>query len=115
MARIRRWLALLAAVLVAATLLAGCAPTPSLSIGAVVRNAGALNGTTVVVSGRVRTGGSIFGVGAYQLDDGTGRIWVATRSGAPRPRRTATVVGIVRRMLKVGNLQVLTLSEVSRS
>ena len=37
----------------------------------------------VSVAGRVTDSYGIMGTGAYELDDGTGRIWVATTRGVP--------------------------------
>jgi hypothetical protein len=94
-------------------LLAGCASSP-MSIRSVVKNAGALNGTTVTVQGRVRTGAALFGNGAYQLDDGTATIWVLTRNGTPAANGKRTVDGKVRQALHVGSFQVVGLEEVNR-
>src|SRR5882724_11594849 len=40
-------------------------------------------GKEVGVAGRVTDSYGIAGTGAYELDDGTGRIWVATTRGVP--------------------------------
>ena len=40
-------------------------------------------GKEVGVVGRVTDSYGIMGTGAYELDDGTGRIWVATTRGVP--------------------------------
>ena len=40
-------------------------------------------GKEVGIAGKVTDSYGAMGAGAYQLDDGTGRIWVATRRGVP--------------------------------
>lgn len=40
--------------------------------------------------------------GAYQVDDGTGKIWVTTQNGVPQEGRTVGVKGTVTSGLKVG-------------
>ena len=37
----------------------------------------------VAIAGRVTDSYGVLGQGAYEIDDGTGRIWVATRRGIP--------------------------------
>ena len=37
----------------------------------------------VGIAGRVTDSYGVLGAGAYEIDDGTGRIWVATRTGVP--------------------------------
>jgi hypothetical protein len=40
-------------------------------------------GKEVGIAGRVTNSYGALGTGAYEIDDGTGRIWVATRRGVP--------------------------------
>jgi hypothetical protein len=40
-------------------------------------------GKEVGIAGRVTDSYGVLGAGAYEIDDGTGRIWVATRRGVP--------------------------------
>jgi hypothetical protein len=37
----------------------------------------------VAIVGTVRDSYGVLGTGAYEIDDGTGRLWVATRRGVP--------------------------------
>ena len=37
----------------------------------------------VGIAGRVTDSYGVMGAGAYEIDDGTGKIWVATRRGVP--------------------------------
>jgi hypothetical protein len=49
----------------------------------------------VAVVGRVTDSYGIAGTGAYELDDGTGRIWVATTRGVPSKGSKVGVKGHV--------------------
>ena len=49
----------------------------------------------VAVVGRVTDSYGIMGTGAYELDDGTGRIWVATTRGVPSKGSKVGVKGHV--------------------
>ena len=40
-------------------------------------------GKEVGIAGRVTDSYGVMGAGAYEIDDGTGKIWVATRRGVP--------------------------------
>ncbi|HJR17260.1 MAG TPA: hypothetical protein VJ808_10445, partial [Gemmatimonadales bacterium] len=80
---VRRWTspAPLAGLLL---LLAGCAGvTP---IGELLDNSSRYDGKTVRVEGEVQEGAGALGVGAYQLEDKTGKITVVSDQGSA-PRR----------------------------
>jgi hypothetical protein len=47
---------------------------------------------------------SVLGRGAYQIDDGTGTVWVVTRRGAPRLGARVAVKGRVRDVVNLGDL-----------
>lgn len=49
----------------------------------------------VGVVGRVTDSYGVMGTGAYELDDGTGRIWVATTRGVPSKGSRVAVKGRV--------------------
>jgi hypothetical protein len=52
---------------------------------------GRYRGKEVGIAGRVTDSYGVMGQGAYEIDDGTGRIWVATTRGVPpRGSRVAT-------------------------
>lgn len=56
----------------------------------------------VRLQGDVRESVSFLGHGAYQLDDGTGTIWVISKHGVPRRGARITVHGRIRDVLDVG-------------
>ena len=70
------------AVLIAATLLFTACPSQT-NIAKINRNPDRYRGKEVGIAGRVTDSYGALGVGAYEIDDGTGRMWVATRRGVP--------------------------------
>lgn len=61
----------------------GCAST--VRVGSLLDEPGRYDGKTVRVEGTVKRSAGILGAGAYELDDGTGRIMVIARGqGVPR-------------------------------
>ena len=73
----------LALLLIAGTLLLAACPTRT-SIGRILRDPGRYAGREVSVGGRVSSSFGALGTGVYQLDDGTGQIWVySQRYGVP--------------------------------
>src|SRR5258705_12923301 len=53
-------------------------------------------GKEVGIAGRVTDSYGGLGAGAYEIDDGTGRIWVATRRGVPSRGAHVGAKGYVR-------------------
>jgi hypothetical protein len=73
----------LALLLIAGTLLLAACPTRT-SIGRILRDPGRYAGREVSVGGRVSSSFGALGTGVYQLDDGTGQLWVySQRYGVP--------------------------------
>jgi hypothetical protein len=73
----------LALLLIAGTLLLAACPTRT-NIGRILRDPGRYAGREVAVGGRVSSSFGALGTGVYQLDDGTGQIWVySQRYGVP--------------------------------
>jgi len=73
----------LALLLIAGTLLLAACPTRT-SIGKILRDPGRYAGREVAVGGRVSNSFGALGTGVYQVDDGTGEIWVySQRYGVP--------------------------------
>jgi len=70
------------AVLIAATLLFTACPSQT-NIAKINRNPDRYRNKEVGIAGRVTDSYGAMGVGAYEIDDGTGRMWVATRRGVP--------------------------------
>ncbi len=92
MRKLRRVFALLA--LVAATIsLAGC--PRGTTIGEINSDPGRFRDKEVAIKGRVVTSFGVAGEGAYELDDGTGRIWVIS-SGGGVPSQGAKVRAVGR-------------------
>ncbi len=58
----------------------------------------------VRIEGTVTESYSVLGKGAYQLADGTGRIWIVSQSGVPRKGAQVSVKGKVREAFDVGGL-----------
>ena len=65
----------------------------------------------VGIVGRVTDSYGIMGQGAYELDDGTGRIWVATRRGVPSKGARVGVKGNVINGLSFGGRSFGTVLE----
>lgn len=80
-------------LLIAATLiLTACPPTPT--IGEINANPGKYAGKEVGVQGTVDQNAGFLGTGAYQIDDGTGKIWILSQGfGVPGKGARVKVVG----------------------
>jgi hypothetical protein len=61
----------------------------------------------VGLKGHVVKSASVLGRGAYQLDDGTGTIWVVAGKGVPREGARVVVRGKVRDVVDLGSLIAL--------
>ena len=73
----------LALLLVAGTMLLAACPTRT-SIERILRDPGRYSGREVAIGGRVSNSFGALGTGVYQVDDGTGEIWVySQRYGVP--------------------------------
>jgi hypothetical protein len=58
----------------------------------------------VGVEGNVVQSYSVLGNGAYQVDDGTGKLWVVSKSGVPRKGARVGVKGRVRDGFDLGSV-----------
>src|SRR6267378_1443979 len=79
-------------VLVGAMVLTACSETTISKINA---DPARYKNKEVGVVGRVTDSYGIMGAGTYELDDGTGRIWVATTRGVPAKGSRVGVKGHV--------------------
>ena len=79
-------------VILAATLLAGCAPV---TIGRINADPSRFRNRTVRVTGNVTNSVGLMGKGGYQLEDATGKIYVISGSGVPSRGSRVTVTGRV--------------------
>jgi hypothetical protein len=83
----------LAAVAFASVLLAGCGAT---KIGKILDNPGRYQNRDVAVEGTVTAAAGAYVAGGYQVDDGTGKIYVVSiGSGVPRKGAKVRVKGRV--------------------
>ena len=91
-----------ASLLVAAVLLlAGCPPRES--IETINRDPGRFHGREVTVAGRVVNSFALLGEGVYEIDDGTGRLWVfGGKYGVPGRSAGVAVTGRIEEGLNVG-------------
>jgi hypothetical protein len=71
----------LVAILVGTLLLTAC-PSQT-TISKINADPGRYRGKEIGIAGRVTNSYGFLGNGAYELDDGTGKIWVATKRGVP--------------------------------
>jgi hypothetical protein len=69
-------------VLIGGALLFTACPSQT-NIAKINRNPDHYRNKEVGIAGRVTDSYGVMGAGAYEIDDGTGRIWVATRRGVP--------------------------------
>ena len=67
----------------------------------------------VVVVGRVTDSYGVLGTGAYEIDDGTGRIWVAATRGVPARGSRVGVKGRVHSGLTISGRNFGTIIEES--
>ena len=80
-------------VIVGALLTTGC-PTHE-TISRIKADPGRYANRDVTVAGRVTNAYGALGRGAFELDDGTGKIWVATQRGVPAKGSSVDVTGKV--------------------
>ena len=70
----------------------------------------------VGIVGKVVKSYSVMGNGFYQVDDGTGKLWVVSKTGVPREGARVAVKGKIRDGFNLGDLgSVLKLPEAVRS
>lgn len=101
----RTYLNILAAILlVAVVVLAGCSEKRT-KISSILDHPDSYVNREVLVGGRVTKTYTvnllIAEPGAYQIDDGTGRIWVTTKNGVPEEGRNVGLKGTVSSGLKI--------------
>ena len=94
--------ALLTLLVAGALTSTACASTKT--INQLLADPGRYRDDTVKLSGEVVDSYSVANRGAYQIDDGTGRLWVVSESGVPRKSARVTVTGKVREGFNFGSL-----------
>ena len=106
-----RKFAVLFPLLAGALLLTAC-PSET-TISKINGNPGRYKNKEVAVVGRVTDSFGVMGTGAYEVDDGTGRIWVATTRGVPSRGSRVGLKGRVHSGLTVGGRTFGTILEES--
>ncbi len=98
---------LLLAVIPLALVLAACASQHS--IAELQRDPGRFYNKEVAISGRVTNGFGLFGNGAYEVDDGTGRMWVISEGyGIPARDARVDVAGTLQETASIGGRNFAT-------
>jgi hypothetical protein len=69
-------------ILLTGTLLLTACPSQT-NIAKINSDPNRYRGKEVGIAGRVTDSYGVMGTGAYEIDDGTGKIWVATKQGVP--------------------------------
>ena len=74
------------------------------TINKLLADPGRYRNREVKLSGAVTDSYSLVGRGAYQIDDGTGKLWIVSDNGVPRRTARVTVKGTVREGFNLGAL-----------
>src|SRR5512146_2408543 len=78
-------------VIIAAMLLTGC---PATKIGDIQKDPGKYMNKEITVGGKVTSSYGVMGMGAFQVNDGSGSIWVLSENyGVPGQGTTVDVTG----------------------
>src|SRR5438876_345553 len=72
------------------------------SIARINRDSGRYRTRDVIVTGTVSNSHGVLGKGAYDVDDGTGKIWVVTERGVPPKGSRVGVQGRVQSGISFG-------------
>jgi hypothetical protein len=97
-------------IIAVGTLLLTACPSET-TISKINSDPGRYRDKEVVVAGRVTDSYGVMGTGAYEIDDGTGRIWVAATRGVPAKGSRVGVKGRVHSGLTVGGRSFGTIIE----
>ena len=97
-------------VLLSGTFLLTACPSQT-NIARINADPGRYRGKEVAIAGRVTDSYGVLGNGAYELDDGTGRIWIATRRGIPSRGSHVGAKGYVRNGFSFGGRSYGTVLE----
>ena len=100
MLKIPRFVSLMC-LIIAATLLAACPARKS--IESINRDPARFHDHEVTVAGQVVNSFDVMGVAAFEIDDGTGRLWVDTNKfGVPGNRSKVAVTGTIQQGFSLG-------------
>lgn len=100
----------LASLAISATLLLTACPKQT-TISQINADPGRYRNKEVGLVGRVTDSYGFMGKGAYELDDGTGRIWVATERGVPGRGARVGIKGHVINGITIGGRNFGTVLE----
>lgn len=81
--------------------LAGCEQK---TINQIMAEPGRYTNREVGITGNVVRSFSVMGAGAYQVDDGTGKMWVVAKSNVPREGARVGVTGKIQDGFNLGGL-----------
>src|SRR5579884_3913165 len=99
---------LMAVVAVSVLMLAGC--PPRISISKITHDAGHYSGKQVTIAGRVIDSYGALGKGMYEVDDGTGTMWVYSDGfGVPSNGLSVIVTGRVQQGFSFGGRSFATM------
>jgi len=88
-------------VLAATLLLAACPPRRS--IESINRDPARFRDHEVTIAGRVVNSSDVMGVAAFEIDDGTGRLWVySNKFGVPGNESKVAVTGTIQQGFSLG-------------
>ena len=92
------------ATVVAVSLALGLAGCATKSINRIMAEPSRYANRDVTIKGRVVNSASVLGHGSYQIDDGTGTLWVVSKRGVPRRGAHVKVTGKIRDVVDLGSL-----------
>jgi hypothetical protein len=99
---------------VAVTLVLAACP-PHESIESINRDPARFHNQEIRVSGRVVNSFAMMGVGAFEIDDGTGRLWVYSDNyGVPGNDVRVTVIGTIQQGFSFGGRNFATILKQRR-
>ncbi len=105
-------LSIAALILIGAFMLAGC-DSGTTRISAILNDPGKYMGKEVSIAGTITNTYDvniiIASLGAYQVDDGTGQIWVTTNVGVPSKGQKVAVKGTVSKGINLGGTSLGTM------
>ncbi len=98
-----------AILLVAATILLAACP-PRVKIADINRDPGRYANKDVSIAGRVSSSFGVMGTGVYEIDDGTGTMWVYSQSyGVPANGAKVAVTGRIQQGFSFGGRSFATI------
>jgi hypothetical protein len=100
-------------VLTATLLLTACPPRKS--IESINRDPARFRDHEVTIAGRVVNSFDVMGVAAFEIDDGTGRLWVySNKFGVPGQGTNVAVTGTVQQGFSLGGRNFATILHETR-